>query len=124
MTEGERVEMAEPAVDEEEEAQGEAKKARISYINFLEGRSYTHPAEPHLDLKVNDDLEEKCWAEVMNMMIDGNFTEDEQAKVYDDLIGKELDWGKVQEARKDEMDFVKSPKVYEEAPIQECITRT
>ena len=42
MTEGERTSVSEE-VDEEVDAQGLPKKARISYINFLEGRSYIHP---------------------------------------------------------------------------------
>jgi hypothetical protein len=73
---------------------------------------------------VNDDEEEKHWAEVMNLMIDGSFTEEEWAKAFDDITGKELDVEEVREARKDEMGFVKGIKVYEEAPIEECIHRT
>jgi hypothetical protein len=108
-------------VDEEEQGQGETKKARI---NFLEGRSYIHPAQPHLELAVNDDLEEMRWSEIMNIMIEGGFTDEVCAQVYDELTGKELDPGKVKEAREDEMEFVKGIKVYEEAPIQECLHRT
>ena len=127
MTEAERTRVAEPVnegVDEEAEAQGLPKKARICYINFLEGRSYVHPAKPHLDLRVNDDQEEKHWAEVLNMMVGGNFTGEEMCRVFDDLTGKELDGGKEKEARKDEMEFVIDLGVYEEAPIQKCIDRT
>ena len=60
-------------VDEEEQGQGETKKARI---NFLEGRSYIHPAQPHLELAVNDDLEEMRWSEIMNIMMEGGFTDE------------------------------------------------
>ena len=110
-------------MDEEADAQGLPKKARVCYINYLEGRSYVHPAEPHLNLQVNDDQDEKNWAEVLNLMIGGAFT-NEMSRVFDDLTGKELDAESVREARGDEMEFVKGLGVYEEALIQECLDRT
>ena len=50
-------------VDEEENGQGGTKKERI---NFLEGRSYIHLAQLHLELRVNDDQDEGRWSEIMN----------------------------------------------------------
>jgi hypothetical protein len=75
-------------------------------------------------MKVNDNLEEIYWDNLMTLMIEGKFTDEDCARVFDDLTGKELQWDDVEAARADEMEFVKKIKVYEEAPIQECRDRT
>jgi hypothetical protein len=112
--------------DELEHAQGDTKKARI---NSLEG---TQPLRDriiaylanHSDLKVNDDLKEAEWDELLTPMMEGDFIDEEAEQIFDELTGKGLDVEEVRKARQEEIEFVKQLKVYEEVPIGECWANT
>jgi hypothetical protein len=78
----------------------------------------------HSDLKVNDDVEELYWENQLTLFMDGSFQDEEAERIFDELTGKELDSGEVRMARKDEIEFIRQLKVYEEVPEKDCWANT
>ena len=72
-----------------------------------------------IDMFVNDDDEEAWWRAWTIDYID---TEGELA--YDDVTGEQVSADEVRKVRKEEMEFVKSIPVYEEAETEECWKET
>jgi hypothetical protein len=129
---GERAEEAAAAADsptgtdELEQAQGETKKARISSLEGereLKLRVINYLAN-HSSLKVNDDPDEVDWEKAITLLIDGEFADEESERLFDELTGMELDVEEVRKARREEVEFVKRLKVYEEVPVSECWENT
>ena len=73
---------------------------------------------------MNDNVDEVEWAEMIIQAVEGGLQEEEVQRMFDDLTGKELNAEDVKGARKEEIEFVKKLKVYEEKLITECIERT
>ena len=108
-------------VDEEDNGHGDAKKARVNLAEQEDLRTrIIGYLGRHSGLKVNDNLEEKKWEEILEMMIEGRFEDEEAGRIFDDLTGKELVLSELRKARKEEMEFAKSLRVYEEVPITQC----
>lgn len=100
--------------DEEEEMEGPEKRV---HVNLMEGNQRNWASH---EMPVNDDLEKLDWSNRAIMAIEYP----EECEYFDNLTGERLEPDLVRSSRCEEMGFVKSMPVYEEAPEAECWEKT